>query len=326
MPTVVETDSKRLGRTVEETALELEKLLPDEPGDPSPPAPNPEKTPEEVPAPVPPVEPEKVLPAEPEVPPAAEPAVEGSPAVEPATAEAVTVAKTEWEELKASGLRTADYTKKSQANAELRKQLDAELEAVRTERATHSRLITELEQNIKLAAPDEPNWADLKDKVAPEEYKQARSEWDAFHARVTKIRQDKESLDKQQAEDQAKVVTLRLQDEHDRLLKAVPEWTEPTAREKAQAELAVYAKSVGFSEDELKSVADHRAIVLLRKAMLYDRLQAKAPAIERKVIKTAPPGSVVETRPARSMDRAMEILKKSGRPDDAAKYFETILK
>ena len=52
----------------------------------------------------------------------------------------------------------------------------------------------------------------------------------------------------------------------------------PPRQAKAQAEIAEYAQKVGYSAQEISTIADHRAVLVLNKAMLYERAVARRAA------------------------------------------------
>lgn len=68
--------------------------------------------------------------------------------------------------------------------------------------------------------------------------------------------------------------------EREKLLSAVPDWSD-TERDR----VFNYLQSTGYDPQELSSVFDHRAIVVARKAMLYDEMSKKTNVASQKVRK-----------------------------------------
>ena len=66
---------------------------------------------------------------------------------------------------------------------------------------------------------------------------------------------------------------MALQEEHKKLVAAVPEWNEPEKRGELAKELSSYALSQGFKQEELQELIDHRSLIVLMKAQKYDALQ-----------------------------------------------------
>ena len=292
---------------------------PPPPGEPTPP-PEPEPTPEVVPQ-------EEVPAEESEHPPSDQP-----PAVEEPEAEAeelITVMvggeaqEVTFDELKRGYSRTADYTRKTQRLAQDRDLFDVDAKAVRGERERYSTLLENLEAAITQNTPQEPDWASLRAKDPGE-----------FAAQFAVHQQNKEKLQQVQAERQrvaeaqqqenARNHQEHLQGEQERLLDAVPAWKDAEKATKERADLLAYGQTVGFTTDELNNVADHRAIVMLRKAMLYDRLQQGKPAVRRKT-KGSPvvkPGGAKEAKkPPVPGQVARERLSKTGSVRDATAVF-----
>lgn len=57
-----------------------------------------------------------------------------------------------------------------------------------------------------------------------------------------------------------------VQAEHERLLKAVPEWRDSDVRAEAKGRLLDYALEMGFDADTLSGISDHRVMLVLRDA------------------------------------------------------------
>jgi hypothetical protein len=114
----------------------------------------------------------------------------------------------------------------------------------------------------------------------------------------------------------------RLARERDTLLTQLPDWKNPDTAKAERAKLREYGQKAGFSEPELHGLYDHRQVVVLRKAMLYDELMAKRPGIEAKAPsapKAMQPGAG-QGGGGRTTERARAIqrLAHSGSVEDAA--------
>jgi hypothetical protein len=112
-------------------------------------------------------------------------------------------------------------------------------------------------------------------------------------------------------------------------LAALPDWKDP---KKAKAEKALViesAKAAGFTDEDLKSVYDHRLVLLLRKAAMYDQMVSKRQGIKPVVNngpRTAKPGAAGRVSTTTEGVRAKQRLAKTGRIDDAASAIELLLK
>lgn len=228
------------------------------------------------------------------------------------------------EELLKGYSRTSDYTRKTQQLAEARKKFEAEeLPALRTEREQYAAKLVAVDQWIEANTPKEPDWDTLRQEN-PAEFAATWADWHQH-------KEQRESLKAEIAAEQQKVSAERqkqlaayLEAERGRLLERLPEWSDAEIAKKEKAEMLAYGRELGFAAEELMGVADHRALILLRKAMLHDREQAaksKARATVEKAtsqLKTATPGSPNKRPPVSDVTRAKQRLAKTGSVEDAA--------
>lgn len=112
--------------------------------------------------------------------------------------------------------------------------------------------------------------------------------------------------------------------ETERLHTYIPEWKDPVARAKDDAEMTTWALNSGFSKEELGTFVMAHHINTVRKAMLYDKLQSAKPEVENKV-RTAPklvkPGQAAPKGPAAELQSLRsEVRKTGGKGDSFAQY------
>ena len=70
------------------------------------------------------------------------------------------------------------------------------------------------------------------------------------------------------------------------MLNRIPAWQDTDIRETERQQVITYAqRRIGFSEEEIASATDARAIELLYKAWRWDTLQDKAPAAKKRTRK-----------------------------------------
>lgn len=230
------------------------------------------------------------------------------------------------EEVEKGYLRQSDYTRKTQALAEQRKAAEAEFEGVRAERALYAEQLGRLTEVLQGNAPVEPP-AELR-QTDPAEWTARKQEVLAYELQLAKVAGERQRVQEQMARDAEAKHAQYLATERERLFEAFPEWA--TNRDKAQQDmnaLRATGAEYGFSDAELDSVADHRAIRLLHDAMQYRKLKAEQSAAKAKVqpkIAKAPvlkPGSTgkVGPKPTTDIRRAQERLKSTGKLDDAAR-------
>lgn len=226
--------------------------------------------------------------------------------------------------------RQADYSQKTAELAEARKVLATEFEAVRAERAQYAQLLTALDQQLKSST--EPDWAKLK-ADDPVEFAIKRLEWQELQERRAAVQAEQERLAAVSTQEQQAAFQRMVQEERKKLLDAVPAWRDEKVWERDREALRAYGRKIGFSDDELSQATDSRAIVILQKAMKYDRLMAKkangkqvppkasapAPAPLKAGSSNKPPAKVT------ARNEAMKRLAKTGSVQDAAKVFEHLI-
>jgi hypothetical protein len=211
-------------------------------------------------------------------------------------------------------------TQQAQANAAERKKIadekaafEAEAEAARAERQQLVKTLKELERIAQEAEPAEPDWERLRAED-PDNYRDTRDRWELYKERKAKLAKEREEAEKQVHADNEKKYAAYLAAQEEALLTAVPEWRDPTKMQEETTKMAQYAtKSLGFHPDELRGVSDHRIMLLMRKAMLYDAAQSKKPAIQNRLekpIAPARPGGGGKSTPnplAESRKRLAEV-------------------
>lgn len=85
-----------------------------------------------------------------------------------------------------------------------------------------------------------------------------------------------------------------------RLVEAIPEWSDLTVARKELEEIQTYALDHGYTAEKVQSIVNHEDYLLLRKAMLYDKLQTDKPEITnvvRKAKKIVKPGMKPTKKP-----------------------------
>lgn len=223
--------------------------------------------------------------------------------------------------------RTQDYTRKTQELAERRKAFESESEAVRAERVQMAQYLRALEQAVDEVTPKEPDW----DKVRqdhPAEFSRLWAEWHQGEKERQQLRAQREAAEAQVQKDFAEKHQRHMEAERQAFVEAVPEWKDEAVRKAEKTRMVEYAKGLGFTAEQLSQVDNHKVLLMLRKSMLWDEAQAKKPALALKIekVRTATPGAANVTRPPVSeQTRALQRLAKTGKGNDLASVFMTML-
>jgi hypothetical protein len=231
------------------------------------------------------------------------------------------------DELQKGYSRTQDYTRKTQQIAEVRKQAEAETYAVRAEREQYAQLLGALQTQLQSSEPqidlERLYHEDPIEWVRQKEVMRERQE------KLGAIYSEQQRLSQVSQYEQQQAMEAQLASQQEALLAALPEWKDP---KKAKAEKALViesAKAAGFSDEDLKSVYDHRLVLLLRKAALFDQMVSKRQGIKPVVNngpRSAKPGAAGRVSTTTESMRAQQRLAKTGRVDDAADAIFKLLK
>ena len=224
--------------------------------------------------------------------------------------------------------RTADYTKKSQALAEQRKAIEAErvhLEQVKQERQAYAQKLQALNQFLSQQNQGE-NLEALKE-TDPIGYAVKVAERTERDKQLAVVRAEQTRIAQQQQADQQKALQAHLASEAEKLNALIPELSSPKGDE-IRKQIREYAKSQGWTDQELGSVYDHRAVASLYKAMKFEQLQKSKPEIQKKVQqapKMLKSGTSAPPTKSQQDKQVMQKLRQSGKVTDAAKAFERFL-
>lgn len=224
----------------------------------------------------------------------------------------------------------ADYTRKTQELAEQRKSTEAEVVQTKQLREQYAAKLAEVEAILDASKPPEVDWARLRQED-PAEYAAQWAEAQQREQLAANVRAERAKIAEQEAGELLAQRQAHLAKENAKLLAAIPEWQDAEKRQAESAAVISYAKSLGFADEELADIGDHRAMVLLRDSMKYKALMAKGKDLPAK-IKEAPkvlqPGTRVSSA-GKGKDVALRIAqdrhKNTGSVKSAAAVIEHLL-
>jgi hypothetical protein len=218
-----------------------------------------------------------------------------------------------------------DYTKKSQALAEQRKAIEAErghLEQVKQERQAYAQKLQALDSF--LTQQNRGVDLDVLKETDPIGYAVAVAEQSQREKQLAVVRNEQQRIAQQQQAEQQASLQSHLRQESEKLVSLIPELATPQG-DAVRKQIRDYAKSVGWSDQELSSVYDSRAVHTLYKAMKYEQLQKSKPELNKK-LQSAPKmmrsGSSAPVTRNSQDKQVMQRLRETGKVADAAKAFE----
>ena len=226
--------------------------------------------------------------------------------------------------------RTADYQKKTQSLAEQRKAVEADRvkidEAAKT-RETYAQRLQVIEQLLQQQDQGQ-DLASLKSEdpiayaVAMGEKMERDKQLQAVQIERQRVQQEQQSYTQGQLQ-------KHIQAEQAKLVEAIPEFKDDVKAEVVRRDIRNYAKSQGFTDQELSQVYDSRAVLALYKAAQYDKLMAGKGVTSKKVAnapKTIRPGtSNPQSSENETAKKDRAALRQSGNKKDAARLFERFL-
>jgi hypothetical protein len=171
------------------------------------------------------------------------------------------------------------------------------------------------------------NWEELS-RSDPAEYVRQLHLAQTRQAHLSQVQQETQRVAAQEQAEQQEAQRSHIQAQHQALLDKLPEWKDEAKAKAEKMAIREELKSRGFEDHLIDNLADARLVVMAREAMLYRQMMGKAQAATKKVAtlptKVEKPGSGESP----NMDRrssAFQRLSKSGRVEDAASVFASIL-
>ena len=232
------------------------------------------------------------------------------------------------DELVSGYQKSTDYTQKSQTLAEERKKVEAHAQeiqnAMRT-REAYAQKLSQVEQYLTSQAKPGENLEELKEND-PIQYAITVAEQTEANKKINTIRQEQQKVAQEQHHYRLQQQNQVVANEALMLSEKVKEFSDPKKAEQIKNDIRSFGKSVGFSDQELSQVYDHRHVMILQKAMEYDKLQKANPGVNKK-LKSAPK-MASKTKRVTNTDtytKQKKQLKGTGSLDDATSVFQNFL-
>ena len=224
--------------------------------------------------------------------------------------------------------RQQDYTKKTQAVADEKKQLQADQEAAKKERLQYQQRVEHLVQQQESQQPQEPDWDQLYESD-PLQWMKQKEEFRSQKERNLELQQEQFRMRQQQDYEQQEQMKSHLSQQHQTLVDAIPEWQDPAVMQAEKSQIREYAQTIGYSAEEISQVYDARAVQALRHGMIASGLSGKGKVKLKPVapaIRSVTPGSAPEQpRKQTSVHKAKIRLAKTGKMSDAEAVFKQLL-
>ena len=186
--------------------------------------------------------------------------------------------------------RESDYTQKTQQLSDQRKEFEAEQSQFQQQRAETAQLrdayaqsLQQLQQQLEQGLTQEPDWDKAYEQLDAKEYARLVQDWQMRKENNQKVKVEQARVAKEQRAETEDLMRRHLAQQSDLMLQKLPQWKDEKVRDKERQELITYAKTLGYTDDEIANAADHRAIVALYHSMQLSKLNASTPEVKKKV-------------------------------------------
>ena len=241
------------------------------------------------------------------------------------------------DELLSGYSRQSDYTRKTQELSSDRKEMeslkgkyDSEINQIQAER---SQYMENLQQIIESSVGDlesftNIDWQGLKDSD-PIEYVTKKEEFRESQEKIQKFQHEQQLVNQKQTRDAATARNEFLASENKKLIEALPAWANADKKSKLASEIKDYALEKGFSKEEIGNLIDHRSVLVLLKALKYDKVNksdVKAKKVKNKprVIRSGKGQSTSSSNKSKRTAQ-MKRLRGTGHIDDASTLLEDFI-
>ena len=231
-------------------------------------------------------------------------------------------------ELKQGYQRQADYTRKTMEASDTRKAADAETAKARQERDAYAQNLNRFQAQLEgtLQEQQKTDWEALLNSD-PVEYLRQQHLAQARQAQLQQVYAEQQKVGAIQKAEAEQAHANHVQTQQQELLAKLPEWRDAKKADADRAAIRDFLVKEGFDAQSLNQITDARAVVLARKAMLYDQMVSKASAAAKKIAtlptKVERPGVGEHGMDKRSS--AFQRLSKSGSVNDAADIFASLI-
>jgi hypothetical protein len=224
----------------------------------------------------------------------------------------------------------ADYTKKTQKLSDERKSVEAERAKIQEAtklRDQYAQRLQMMEQFLNQQNQGE-NLDALKE-LDPIGYAVKVAEMSQREKQLAVLQQEQQRIAQQQQAEQSERLQSHLAEESQKLSSVIPGYANPKEGDSIRKDIREYAKSIGWSDQELAGLYDSRAVLSLYHGMKYAKLQSNKPSVNKK-LEAAPKMLKAGTSQPRNSEaeqnnKLRAKLQQTGKVRDAALLFEKFI-
>lgn len=224
--------------------------------------------------------------------------------------------------------RQSDYTRKTEKLSQDRKSVEElkneytrQNEEAKIKRDQYEKQIQVLSEQLKQSEPSKVDLDRLYEDD-PAEYVRVKAEQDRRKELLEKANQERERIQSEKQEEQSKQYNAYLEQQRELLSQKLPIYADKEKGPEFIKNLTNYAKEIGYTDQEINMLVDHRSVIMLANAYRYDKLK-KANLKNKKVTKVSKVVSSSsakvqdENEVAKRMKSKKATLRKTGKVQDA---------
>lgn len=220
----------------------------------------------------------------------------------------------------------AHLDNETRAVAEQRKAIQAqfaEMERAVQARAEQIETLANVAQNELMRQFQGIDWQTLR-ATDPAEYAALSHDFQVRQGQIAAVLQATQAQKQQNDAARQQEVMSSLENEARALPALIPEWSDSAIAERERGEIREWALKSGLPQNEVDAVSKAAHVAVMRKAMLYDRMQSTKAAVEKKVTaapKLVKPGQAAPRNTQESTIKSIKAnVRKSGGKDGIVEY------
>jgi len=236
------------------------------------------------------------------------------------------------DELRKGYSRQQDYTQKTEKLSQDRKSVDQlkndftrQSEEAKIKRDQYEKQLQVLSEQLK--ASEQKVDLDSLYEDDPAQYVKVKAEQDRQKELLNSANKEQERIKAEKQEEYNRTYSNYLEQQRELLVQKLPIYANKEKGPEFVKNLTNFAKEIGYSDQEISQLVDHRAVMMLANAYRYDKLK-KANLSNKKVTKVSKVVSSSgykvqdDSDVAKRMNLKKATLKKTGKVQDAVSILE----
>ena len=236
------------------------------------------------------------------------------------------------DELRKGYSRQQDYTQKTEKLSQDRKSVDQlkndftrQSEEAKIKRDQYEKQLQVLSEQLK--ASEQKVDLDSLYEDDPAQYVKVKAEQDRQKELLNSANKEQERIQAEKQEEYNRTYSNYLEQQKELLVQKLPIYANKEKGPEFVKNLTNFAKEIGYSDQEISQLVDHRAVMMLANAYRYDKLK-KANLSNKKVTKVSKVVSSSgykvqdDSDVVKRMNSKKATLKKTGKVQDAVSILE----